>query len=237
MLAVIDFRAPQNIINGLKKHGFEILPLPSHPALPVPVSAHPDMLLFFAKDRILCTKEYKRIASRELSVLEKAAKRPIVCVEERVQDRYPNDILLNAAIVGQHLFCLAEYTAKEIRSDTQYTVCNVRQGYAKCSVVPIDGQSLITEDASIEKSATSMGLSVLKIDATHIELPGYDTGFLGGATSYAPYGDIDEIYFCGHLESHPQAKKIHAFCEKRGKKAISLSEDPLFDLGTVFLMI
>ena len=236
MLAIIDSRSPNKIRDALKDRGYEVLGLPPHPALPSPVASHPDMLLFFDADRILCTKEYQRIAKRELEVLSKAAQKPIVCVEETVANVYPQDILLNAATVGEYVFCLAEYTAGLIRDREHYTVRSVRQGYAKCSTVPIDNRSLITSDPSIAKVAKEQGLSVLRTDAVPIELPGYDTGFLGGATSYAPYGSTDEIFFCGNFMLHPQAEQILAFCKERGKTPVSLSEDPLMDLGTVFLI-
>ncbi|MBQ9760381.1 MAG: hypothetical protein IJW16_03415 [Clostridia bacterium] len=234
MLAVIDSRAPQWLEDGLKRYGHTALRLPMHPALPRPVSAHPDMNLFFAKDRILCTEEYRRIAARELDQLSKAADRPIVTVTEKVGDRYPDDILLNAAPVGSFLFCNEAHTASEVTEG--YTVLAVRQGYAKCSVVPVSRNSLITADPSIASTAERAELEVLSISQASISLPGYDTGFLGGASTLSPYTNIPEIYFCGNIASHPDGDAIIAFCERHGKRAISLADKPLIDVGTVFLI-
>ena len=236
MLAVIDRRAPKEIVDGLRQHGFTPLMLPPHPDLPSPVASHPDMLLFFAKDRILCTEQYARIAKQELETLSEHTKKPIVCVRDKVEKTYPRDILLNASTVGDALICNAAHTASEVFECVDATVCNVRQGYAKCSVVPIAPNALITSDPSIAKSAKKIGIDVLTVSAAPIEIPQYDCGFLGGATSFAPYTELASVYFCGNLRAHPDALEIERFCLQYKKTPISLAEIPLTDLGTVFLL-
>lgn len=236
MLAIIDERTPAKISDALIARGHSLLQLKPHPALPAPVASHPDMLLFFARNFILCTKDYARIANAELMQISAACAKPIVTVDERVSDRYPNDILFNCATIGKHVFCHPSHTAKAIVNDSDYTIHPVRQGYAKCSVVPVGDHALITADPAIASVAKRDGFDVLQITSSKIDLPAYDTGFLGGATSFAPYCGIKEIYFCGDLQTHPDAKEITAFCHRHGRIPVSLTKDPLTDLGTVFLI-
>jgi hypothetical protein len=236
MLAVIDHRAPKEITDGLTRNGFDLLKLPEHPDLPSPVASHPDMLLFFAKDRILCTKKYAQIAKKELSILSLQAQKPIVCIDDEVEGYYPKDILLNAAVVGNTLFCKADHTASEVLESIDGMVCNMGQGYAKCSVVPIAKDAMITADPSIAKAAKRIGIDVLEVSPAQIEIQQYDSGFLGGASSFAPYREWKEIYFCGDLFSHPDANKIQEFCFKYQKNPISLANRPLIDLGTIFFV-
>ncbi len=235
MLALIDHRAPNNLLRALETCGIRPLLLPSHPALPHPVAAHPDMNLFFAQDRILCTKEYVRIAERQLAELARESGRTIDPIDEEVGDRYPLDIRLNAAPVGEFLFCHPTYVASKLKK-LGYRTVPVRQGYAKCATIPVGDRALITADPSIAREATAMGLDVLKVSPAHIDLQGYDTGFLGGATSYTPYQKNDRILFCGDLWRHPDADKIEAFCNQRHVQTVSLTNTPLTDLGTVFLI-
>ena len=236
MLAVVDYRIPSKLSEGLIRQGFDLLTLPSHPSLSVPVSAHPDMLLFFAKDGILTTREYAAVAPRELSILSAHTQKEIVLVDEATAPLYPRDILLNAAVVGDRVFCRSSHTTSKITQSPAYTVCPVRQGYAKCSTVPVGRNALITADHSIAEAARKAATDVLLIEPTHIDIMKYDTGFIGGATSYAPYQDLECIYFCGEWELHPQADQIYEFLKKHCKKPISLAKGSLTDIGTVFLI-
>ena len=236
MLAIIDHRTPRKICKGLKKQGFKLLKLPSHPTLPIPVSAHPDMLLFFTEDAIITTLDYVSVARRKLYKLSRYTKMPLFTIKESQKAEYPEDILLNAAVVGNRVFCLQEHTARIIVDSPKHTICPVRQGYAKCSTVPVGSDALITADEGIAKVARNAGIDVLQIEPSHIDIQGYDTGFLGGATSFSPYQDLETIYFCGEWREHPQATEIESFLKKHNKTPVSLANMPLTDIGTVFLV-
>lgn len=234
MTAVVDARIPLTAEQALRDRGFAILKLPPHPSLPTPVASHPDMLLFFARNAVFCTKSYYTVAKAILEKLSRAAQRPLVAVKEELGATYPHDILLNAAPIGDHLFCLPEYTANEIKEG--YRVVPIRQGYAKCSTVPVGERALITADPSIARAAQVNGIDTLTIRAGHVALSGYDTGFLGGASSFAPYGGTSEIFFCGNLSTHPDHAAINGFCNEYGFDTVSLSDEPLTDVGTIFLI-
>lgn len=236
MLAVVDSRIPEPMAHALRARGHLLCPLPPHPALPSPIASHPDVLLFFAPDRILCTPSYARLAQRELDLIAAHCGKPIQTTEREVGDAWPQDLLLDALPIGGRLFCHVAHTARELTEGSDYRVIHVRQGYAKCAAIPIGETALITADPSIASGATAEGLDVLKIEERHVILKGYDTGLIGGAASFAPYSEIDEIYFCGDLNGHPSADRISAFCSRHGRLPHSLSEDPLTDLGTVFLV-
>ena len=236
MLAVIDCRAPQSVCRALREQNFEILPLPPHPALQKPVASHPDMLLFFASDRIFCTKSYLAIAKNELTRLSDVIRRPIQAIESELSESYPHDVLLNAAAVGNHLIAHPRAIARELQMHPSYSLVPTKQGYSKCSVVSVSQNAIITSDPSIEEAAKQAGIDVLRVSPAPIALKGYDSGFLGGATSCSPYRDVDFIFFCGDWRTHPDAEAIEDFCKKHHKTPIALGDEPLADLGTVFLL-
>ena len=235
-LSVIDFRMPQEAQSALEAFGYTLCQLPLHKALDTPVSAHPDMLLFFATDAIYCTAEYKKTALDRLETIARHTQKQLIPLDRKQRKDYPHDILFNAAVVGKHLFCLPSYTAKEILHSGQYTPVPVKQGYAKCSILPVGNNALITEDPSIAKAASARGLDVLKISPNGVSLSGYSTGFLGGSASYSPYRSCEDIFFCGDLNLHPDAREIREFCTKHNKNPISLGAFPLTDVGTIFLL-
>jgi hypothetical protein len=72
-------------------------------------------------------------------------------------------------------------------------------------------------------------MDVLMITPGHILLPGYDTGFIGGAS-----GRIgDTVIFNGDLSAHPDSDRIIRFIEDRGLKVRWFPEWPLKDIGSI----
>lgn len=234
MLIIADNRLPLAVRERLTARDNRLVLLPPHPALPHPVASHPDMLLFFAPDAIYCSAGYQKIAARELTLISELLSLEIRILSAELGGQYPFDIPLNAAPVGTLLFCLPTHTAAELCTHAAYRAVPVRQGYAKCATLPVGDTALITEDPSIARAAHREGLAVLQVRQNAVRLSGYSTGFLGGAASFAPRGDSREILFCGSLDTHPDAQRIRAFCEAHGYEAVSLSNEPLYDVGTMF---
>ena len=235
MLAVTNHTFSQKAEEVLTALGHRTLRLPPHPALPKPVASHPDMLLFFAKDGIFCTKSYYEIAARELNEISAAYGAPLRFVQKEYENAYPNDVLLNALPMKKLLFCNTKTVAGELL-DLGLEPCHVNQGYTKCSALPLGDRAIITEDASIAKTAKEQGIDVLQIQAGHITLPEYDYGFIGGSASFAVRGGLDAVFFAGDISQHPDYTIIDHFCQSYGFKIINLSNAPLCDVGTIFMI-
>ena len=236
MIAILDCRTPASALAALQERGFETILLPPHPNLPAPVGSHPDLLLFFTESLCFTVKSYQKIAEPILNEILQKTNRTVVLCDEELGETYPNDILLDAAEIGGQLICHPDFTSKKVLTRFVDHVIPVRQGYAKCACVPVSDRALITADPSIAKAAKSAGLSVLMIEPGRVDLPGYDTGLIGGAASYSPQSDLNEIYFCGDLGLHPCGEEIQRFCQHHGKNAVSLGDFPLIDVGTMFLL-
>ena len=236
MIAIVSDTVPCLAENRLENLGYDVHKLPPHPALPSPIASHPDMLLFFAPDAILCTRSYAAVAKWELNRIQRATGLSIRPIAEDYGPCYPHDILLNAARVGDRLFCLPSHTSKAILDLPHQRICAVRQGYAKCSTVPIGAHAMITEDPSITDAAKKNGVEVLQISPGNVQLQGYDTGFLGGACSFAPYGDWNTLLVCGALDLHKDAQRVRAFLDRYGVSPISLTDAPPVDVGTIFII-
>lgn len=236
MLAVISQQLPIEAENSLRSLGYHPLRMPPHPRLPSPVSSHPDMLLFFASDAILCTKSYFALAGKQIELLSLAAKKPVQIIEEEYGAQYPRDILLNAAPLGTHIFCLPGATSKAITERTELSIHPVRQGYAKCSVLPLGKNAMVTSDPSIANVSQGLGIDTLLLPPQEILLKGYDHGFLGGCASFSPYRPQSTIYFCGNLNLYSKGERLKDFLSAHGFLACSLGDFPLTDVGTVFLI-
>lgn len=146
------------------------------------------------------------------------------------EGRYPLDSSLNACISGNYLIHNQKITDPAVADHLKdKKMLDVRQGYAKCSICPVDENSFITSDKGIAASAKSAGLDVLLISPGYIELEGFDTGFIGGSAFKISH---DELAFTGTLEHHPDKDAIEEFLKKKNVRPVRLTDETLFDIGS-----
>jgi hypothetical protein len=91
----------------------------------------------------------------------------------------------------------------------------------------LDEENAITADEGIYRALREISVNALLIKPGHISLPPYSYGFIGGASGV----DTDKVFFLGDFSSHPDKEKMQDFIENLGMKIISLSDEPLMDLG------
>ena len=231
MLAVVDSRLPLSCLEGLNRFDFTPLPLPPFPRLSSPVTSHPDMRLLHVRDTLFCHREYYAIAKPEIDRILSVSGLSLCLTEDEVKETYPNDVALNFIFTGNCLLGKTEVLSEKV---TEYakahriSLLSVKQGYAKCSTVVLDG-AIITADTGIAAAAASRGIDTLLVSEGDVSLPPYPYGFLGGASGVCG----KTVFFCGDILAHKDGARIEAFCQKHGYKAVSLSNEPLFDGGSI----
>ena len=195
--------------------GYDVVSVRSDGIVSPPLSCHPDMFM--------CRLGYSDDAEL-ISCLGRD--------DTGLSPEYPRDIAYNAACTGRFFIHNLRYTAPALlkaAEDLGMIMVNVRQGYSKCSTVIVDRDSIITYDQGLAKSCAAAGLDVLTVSAGHVLLPGYDTGFIGGASGRVG----DTIYFNGDLSAHPDFDRIKEFISERGLGLTWFSEWPLTDIGSI----
>lgn len=235
-IALLGDKTPAALSSVLRRHGYQILHLPRNDRLPAPVAAHPDLSVFFAEDAVLTTADYAKAAKDELAEVCRAVGRPLQITESDVGDRYPQDVLLDALPLGGRLFCLPEATATELTDDPAYRVVPVRQGYAKCAALPIGENALASADPSILAAAEREGIETLSLPAGGIALRDYGCGFIGGATSFSPYAERGETFFCGDLRLYAGGERLVDFLGQHRISCHGVPGLPPTDVGTIFLL-
>ncbi|MGI6255601.1 MAG: DUF6873 family GME fold protein [Acutalibacter sp.] len=214
--------------DALAPWGVRILLTDCDPRLPEPVGFHPDLQV--------CPLPDKRLFVLRGSPIEYQLKEAGFAVQETQEppgDTYPEDVrcgglVWNNYLVGnpkgldRNLICCAQEIGLEILP--------VRQGYTACSVALVDQQSAITADRGLYRALTEQGFEMLLIQPGFIQLPGYDTGFLGGCCGKL---SPDMLAFTGRLSSHPDGLQIRRFLEERGVTAVELTDGPLLDVGGI----
>lgn len=146
---------------------------------------------------------------------------------------YPAEAAFNGACTGRYFIHNLKVTAPRLLAAARSAgmeLIHVPQGYAKCSTVIVDEQSIITYDRGIAKAcATFRNLDVLLVSPGHVLLPGYTTGFIGGCSGRVE----DEVIFNGDLSAHPDFDRIHDFIQSRGLKCVWFEDYHLTDIGSV----
>lgn len=216
--------AGQPLITHL--YGYRVCPLPPDARLAPPVRAHADMLAFTYGKKLVLSRDYYETHRESLS--PHIEEESLHLTDWPRASDYPNDIGLNALLVGNLLFCNARYTAPEVLS-CGAEVVDVAQGYAACSTLVLSDRTVVTADPSIARGAERRNLDVLTIRPGYILLPGYNTGFIGGASTKIG----TTVYFFGDPTTHPDFSAIESACTRLGLVLKSLFDGPLTDLGGI----
>lgn len=221
---VLDERYAGRFTAALKGRGAEVILCPKDPCLSSVLCGHPDMQLHHVGGS-------RFYISQSCTLQLPSAE--FIYAEKRANDQYPNDILLNAAAVGKSIFLNTRYADKGLLTFYQnggYEIIDIHQGYAKCNICVVDEHSIISSDTGIAKEAEKHGIECLLIKPGHISLPGYEYGFIGGAT-----GKLGKkrMAFTGNPERHPDGKRILDFLAVRGISSAALTEDICTDIGGI----
>lgn len=228
---VIASKISEVATDYLKNAGVEVLSFPDNPNVDKRVAHHSDLSFFFdGNDTLFVAKEMSEYAD-----LLKSYCQNVVVIKKELGKEYPKDVLLNCVCVGRNFICNSETVSDEVfdkMKNSGYNIVDVKQGYTKCSVVPVSDNAILTDDESIYAECVKSGIDVLKVSKGSVILHGFDYGFIGGAT-----GKISEreIIFNGDITKHPDYNEIDLFLKKYGINAISFN-GKLEDIGSIILI-
>jgi hypothetical protein len=229
-IAIIDPRLPEQAMDNLRGYGFLPVPIPLTEHVDESLSGHPDIQMFLHEKNLFVHPDI------DISFLKTIDKHiNIIQCRTKLSNIYPGDIPYNIACTGNFAFHKKNSTEKSIidyLSQKEIEIINTNQGYAKCSTMIVDEQSIITSDKSIKKAAEFAGIDCLFISEGYIELPGYNYGFIGGAS-----GRFDNtVFLTGSLEHHPDKDNICGFIGSKGVRLKILSDKKIFDSGSILFI-
>ena len=230
MLAVIDPRMPSAARHALNKI-CEVVELPPFSALDKRVASHPDMLMFRLESMLFVCTDYYREASEAIKKIISKSGLELILTDDLLKSHYPYDVKFNVLYFKGGLVGNLAYISEEIKEAALHMnipTASVKQGYTKCSSVALK-DAVISADKGICDAVTTLGYDALQVSPKGVGLNGYDCGFIGGATGVYE----NNVFFCGDAKKHPDYNEILNFCSARGYEIISLSDAPLYDVGTI----
>jgi hypothetical protein len=191
------------------------------------------MLLFVHGGVLVCEKRYFFDNRELIGSVARIGGLDLKLAAESLSPDYPHDVLFNAAPVGERLICRPSSVSEKIKGlYPEDAIIKVNQGYSKCATLTVGDSGIITADPSVALAAEEAGLSVLRLSRHGVSLDGYDCGFIGGASG----DDGEHILFCGDLSRHPEGDSIAEFCRRHRREPISLSDEPIYDYGTLIFI-
>lgn len=196
-----------------------------------PVSFHPDILCHHVGGDKIVVYPYSHNLNYNLELISMNT----VWVEKPFNQHYPNDVALNSVRIGDYLICNKKYTDRFVlESVEEDNIIDIPQGYAKCSTLIVDEDSIITADRVIAQKFNEIGKSALLIRQGDVRLDGHDYGFIGGAGVKL---SKDIMYLTGQLSSHKDGDIIRDFILERNIKLIEGIYPQLIDVGSMIPLL
>lgn len=231
---IIDGRVDNEIISNLTKLGLHIIKTVKCNEVHESISYHPDICIHPVNHNTLVIApnvyDYYKDIFRNTNI-------KLIRGERFLKRNYPNDISYNVARIGKYAIHNIKHMDEKLKfylekEGVQFV--NVKQGYTKCSIAIVSDNAIITSDPSINTACKEKGIDVLFIKEGYINLPGFNYGFIGGATGCI---SENEFLFSGIYNCHPDKSLINEFLQKYGKKPILLSHKKIIDIGSIIPLI
>ena len=227
---IADARMPEEAKKNLKKLG-DVLFLNPTDITYKSISAHPDIFFFQTKDGLIHAPNAPKRIVKELK------KRKIKLTEgkKEVGRKYPETVPYNAVGIGDTLIHNLKHTDETILSLYENHI-HVNQGYTRCNLVALNGNSFITSipDNRLcpsESHVETYGrTSILHIDPKQIKLEGHDHGFFPGCCGVWK----NNLIVCGSTKHLKEKEALDKFLKDNGFNLIELYDGELVDVGSVF---
>ncbi|MGP1442064.1 MAG: DUF6873 family GME fold protein [Anaerovoracaceae bacterium] len=264
----ISEQASSPLKSYLKNSTHNIISVKKSSAVYEEISAHPDIYMCKIGNRLIADealvtepavdtmlmKGFTLIRGNDVaSYISNTSDSEIIFAGSNLGMKYPHNVAYNALATDKifiHNLKLTDSVLKKYADSAKLTSINVRQGYTKCSCIPVGDTAVITYDegiaAAIEKHNEGIRKNIFKnseefelplidillIRKGYVKLHGFDYGFLGGAS-----GTVDnKIIFNGDIDIHPDAVRIRDFIEVHGFGVVSFPGEPLSDIGSVICL-
>ena len=234
LFCVVSQDAPESIITKLNGIFGDVIELPPDNDLAPPVQCHPDMIFTVVCGKMFLSKKYYDINCDIVNHISTLGGWELVLSEGPRGQKYPNDVAFNVALTrdinGQP--CLLGHENAVNPQLIEWAKMNginfipQKQGYAGCSCLTTDA-GVLTFDRGISVTLERNHIPHVCLKNGGISLPGYNEGFLGGASGFFE----NTIYILGNADTLPCSEELKQFALSSEYKVCSVSMDNVIDCG------
>ena len=152
----------EDVISALQSAKIAVVPVEPNENLPTGIASHADLQILHLGENSVLTSGCSKKSTDMLNMLGF----DIQNTENELDFSYPEDCLINAEIIGKNIIINPDIIDKkllEFAEKNNYNIIGVKQGYAKCSVLAVCEDAIITADPGITKILQQKEIEVLKI--------------------------------------------------------------------------
>ena len=220
---IINRNMPDDMKLSLKKFG-NIIEASELNIKDKSVASHPDIQIHFVDGNTAYCEPtlyyyYKKVLPDYVTLIKGRS---------YVQFTYPGNCAYNIARVGKNIICNMSIADKKIidyYKNNKYNIINVKQGYSKCNVCPLNDNLIVTEDMGIYHTVNeSNKLRAVIMPVGKVKLAGFEYGFIGGASGLAD----NKLLLCGKADD-----ELSDILNTNKIEYIELSESLLCDYGSI----
>ena len=233
MFCFVDYRITNVEKIRLKNLGLTIIEVPKCDTLYNSIDGHVDIQINII-DKKTKTILINRNMPNDFKNTLKDFKINFLESSSDLKKNYPFNIGLNSFNINNYFIHNLKYTDKNLLSlQKDKILINVKQGYTKCSCLPINDNAFITNDPGIFKALSKYNFDILLLPPGDIILEGLDYGFIGGTGGLI---NDNTIAFFGNLDYYKYGTEIKEFLNKYNITPIYLKDDKLTDRGSLFIL-
>ena len=228
MIIVHDKRLPKEAIATLHQYG-ECLPFYTENRTYEKIAGHPDIFICPIGDKIIVAPNTPQEFITALLSVGLTLEKGTTAVGEKKQ----NSTAYNVVVADNYIIHNPKFTDPAILNNKgNRKFVPIKQGYARCSLLPLKNDCFLTSDRGIEKDLSKHGLNCLYISPEKIVLHGFPYGFIGGCMGI--YRNL--VFIIGNLDYHPQGKDLKIFLHSLQYEIVELYDGQLFDGGGLFFL-
>lgn len=235
MQVVIDERVDKNIENYFTSLGYEIIKVKKNNNVYSEVSSHTDIfcikiddILVYQKNSINLNEKYKQICVDDVDNLS--------YFKENI-GQFNVCIIDNYAI---HNFKKTNKVVLDILKEKGFNLINVKQEYARCSILPLNNKCCITSDKGIYDTLIKYNFDMIYLDKDELDIKLYNEdltysnmyGFIGGCSTVLN----DTVIFFGDLNKFKCKNKLVKYIKSKGFKIKDFKNMDVIDYGSCIFL-
>ncbi|MCI5726200.1 MAG: hypothetical protein MR274_01475 [Clostridium sp.] len=231
MIFFVDYRISEIEKNNLSKiKNSELVLIPRCNNLYEAICGHVDIQLNIIDNKVIVQKEMDKAFLDRLSSLGV----DYILSEKSLNSKYPDDIILNAYITDKYFIHNLKFSDKNLLKNVQHKFqINVKQGYTKCSILPLRENCAITSDKKIYTTLLNYSFKVLYVPPNDILLPHLNYGFIGGVGGMI---DSSTLALYGSLDYFEYGRELYDFLYSLDIKPLYLYDGKLIDRGSILAL-
>ena len=205
--------------------------LPPDETLPQPIRCHPDSIFAAIGNRLIFPRSYADTYPAVMEEIASCGGFELLLSDTPRGSVHPLDAGLNVSAGRDFLLCRPDTVDPLILQTADslgLPLIPTRQSYAGCACLVTDA-GILTFDCGIARSLSAHEIHHLLLTSGGISLPGYNSGFFGGACGFHD----GVIYVHGNHRSLPCCPQLENFAESNGYTVVSLCMSPVTDVGGI----